>query len=93
MSNILVRGLPPKIHRKIQILAEEGNQSINQIMIQLVTWAVEKKADGQRAEDKRAEAFRRIREFQNQMYQKYGVQEDSTKIIREERDRRAERLF
>lgn len=93
MSNVLVRGLPENIHRKIQKMAEAGNLSVNQVMVRLLAEAVEQEKEKKEDEGRHREAFRRLNELREEMYRKYGKQEDSTKIIREMREERTRRLM
>ncbi len=88
MSNLLIRGLPPKVHQKIQRLAIVENLSVNQEVIRLIAMALEQAEKDREIEERRAEAFRRIREIREENYQKYGLSEDSTKLIRKDRDSR-----
>lgn len=88
MSDILVRGLPERVHRQIQRLAESQHSSVNQILVHLITIALKEREKENDADERRREAFRRIRELREEIYRKYGPQEDSTKIIREFRDNR-----
>ncbi|HXV27923.1 MAG TPA: hypothetical protein VD913_03065, partial [bacterium] len=88
MSNLLIRGLQPRIRREIQKLAEAENLSINQEVLRLIAWALEQAEKQRVMEEERAEAFRRIREIREANFRKYGVTEDSTKLIREDRDSR-----
>ena len=76
MNTMLVRGIPPKIRREIQQMADAENLSVNQLLIRMIKEAVEasKKQKG-------------IEELREQIYRKYGLHEDSTKLIREDRDR------
>ena len=85
MSDLLIRGLPERVHREIRDLAEEQNLSVNQLVLRLIHQAIDY---AKMKEDKKAcekMAFQRITEMREKIYKKYGRFDDSTKIIREHR--------
>ena len=89
IKSMIIRGLPPKTRFKIQRMARSENLSMNQMIVRLLLQAV---AHSEREKDEKAirsEAFRRLDEFRERRYRKYGKMEDSTKIIREFRDNRS----
>lgn len=88
MGNMLIRGIPPRVHREIQRLAEEENLSVNLFLVQRLIEMVKKNGAEKAEEERRKEVFHRIEEMREKMRRKYGKQEDSTKIIRELRDSR-----
>jgi plasmid stability protein len=88
MSNLLIRGLPSKVHQKIKKLAVVENLSVNQEVICLLAAALEQAETEKEREARRRDAFRRIREIREENYRIYGLSEDSTKLIREDRDTR-----
>ncbi len=88
MSNLLIRGLPPRVHQKIQKLAVVENLSVNQEVIRLISMALEQAETEKEREARRRDAFQRIREIREENYRIYGLSEDSTKLIREDRDSR-----
>ena len=92
MSNVLVRGIPEKVRRRIDKMARQENLSSNQLMVRLITQAIEKADLEREEEERRSEAFRGIERLREKIYKKYGKQEDSTKIIRQMRDERAKRF-
>ena len=92
MRNVLIRGLPDKIHNRIQKLADKRNASVNQVLVQLVIRSLK---DVQEREDKEAERdkiFKRIHELREAHYRKYGKSEDSAKMVREMREERTRHL-
>ena len=86
MSDLLIRGLPQKIHRAIQRKAESQNVSINQLLIQMIKADLQRGETEQEEEARRKEAFRRIRELREENFRQFGLSDDSTKLIREDRD-------
>jgi len=88
MSNVLVRGLPEGIHRRIEKMAESQNLSINQLMVRFIIEGAEQAETEEKGRRRDEDAFKRLREFQERTWQKYGISEDSTKMIREFRDNR-----
>ena len=88
MSDVLVRGLPRTVHIKIQKLAASENLSVNQVFIRLIDQALRQKEGEESEEIRRAEAFERVRKLREKMHRLYGKQEDSAKLIREDRDSR-----
>ena len=88
MINVLVRGLPERYHRKIEKIASRENWSVNQTLIRLITQALEQFESEREKDRQRHEAFRRVEEIRKEIYEKYGSFDDSTKLIREDRDSR-----
>ena len=86
--NILIRGIPVMIYRKIQKKAEEKDLSINQMLNRFIVDAMEGEEKKREQEEQRREAYHRIKQLQAEMGRKYGTFDDSTKIIREMRDTR-----
>ena len=86
--NILVRGLSRKMHAKIQKLAKEEDLSVNQEVMRMLNIAIEKKEIQSMKRKKNSEAFKRLMELREELYKKYGMFEDSTHLIREDRDSR-----
>ncbi len=88
MSDILVRGLPTRVHQKIQRLARRQNLSLNQAVLQLIATALEKAEKEKEEKERRKGAFGRLMKLREELYRKYGEFDDSTKLIREDRDSR-----
>lgn len=88
MSNILIRGIPKPIHVQVQRLAKSNNLSVNQALLQLIRTALEQTQRKNEEEEQRANAFNRLQRIRAQLHEKYGKFDDSTKLIREERDKR-----
>ena len=88
MSAILIRGLSPAIRRRIQKLASEENLSLNQAVLQLLKTAIVQKEEKDEAESRRKEVFERIEKLREEIRERYGKFDDSTKLIRKERDSR-----
>jgi hypothetical protein len=88
MSNVLVRGLPEKVHNRIQKLADEENLSVNQMLVQLIVSAVNGSEKEKQRDEREREAFRRLNEIREEIYRKHGLLDDSAKLIREDRDSR-----
>ena len=88
MSALLIRGLAPQVHRQIQRLAKKENLSLNQAMLQLLKTALELKEEKDEEEQRRNGVFERIEKLRAEISKKYGKFDDSTKLIRKERDSR-----
>lgn len=86
MSNILIRGVPPKIHREIQRRAAAQNLSVNQLLIRVIENDLKRGESEKEKEARRKEVFRRIRELRKENFRQFGLSDDSTKLIREDRD-------
>ena len=86
MSNVLVRGIPKRVHDRIQKLAQSKNLSVNQALIQLIEKAIEHLEEKDNQERERAEVFRRVEELRERLRREYGKFDDSTKLVREDRD-------
>jgi len=88
MADILIRGIPLRVRHEIQRLAARKNLSVNQFLVERIMEMVKKNGDQEVEEERRKKAFRRIREIREELYRKFGLQDDSTKIIRHFRDTR-----
>lgn len=88
MSNVLIRGIPARIHEQIQKMAKTQNLSVNQTFIKLVCVALEQMENKAEEEERRAQVFERIERLREEIRKKYGRFDDSTKLIREARDSR-----
>lgn len=88
MSDVLIRGVPPRVHREIQRLADREDLSVNQFLVRQLVEMVKNNRDQKTEEERRKDVFRRIEEIRERLYRKYGKMEDSTKLIREDRDSR-----
>lgn len=88
MSDLLIRGLSREVHRQIQKIAEEENLSVNQLLVRLLVHAVRRTQEKKEEQGRRREAFRRLEEMREKLHKKYGKFDDSTKLIREDRDSR-----
>lgn len=88
MSDVLIRGIPPRMHSRIQKLAQSENLSVNQAFLKLVASALEQLEKQEDEEERRREAFRGLKELRARLHAKYGKFDDSTKLIREDRDSR-----
>jgi len=87
VANLLIRGVPERIHREVERLAEAGNLSVNQMLIQLIKEAVQYEEEKKESQKRREEAFNRLEAIRKEISKKYGRQEESWKLIREFRDR------
>ena len=63
MSDVLIRGISPRIHSRIQKLAKAQNLSINQMMLKLIETAFERLEAKPEEERRREEAFRHMERF------------------------------
>ncbi|OGW84459.1 MAG: hypothetical protein A3C35_02920 [Omnitrophica bacterium RIFCSPHIGHO2_02_FULL_46_11] len=88
MSDVLIRGISRPIHIRIQKFAQSRNLSVNQMLIELIERAVKNFEEVEEQEKSRQEAFERARRLREEIYRKYGKFDDSTKLIREDRDNR-----
>lgn len=86
MSDILLRGLRENIHQWLREYARRENYSVNQLFFRLIKSELGEKGKEIEKFKKRTEAFRRINERREELYQKYGLFEDSTPLIREDRE-------
>lgn len=88
MSNLLLRGLSGKEHARLRHQAYSQNLSVNQYMLKLIRSTLNRPDKDQEKEARHAEAFRRLDEMRERLHRKYGLMDDSTKLIREDRDSR-----
>lgn len=84
MANILLRGIPKTLHKEIEEIAHSENLSMNQLLLRLISEGLKTKEKREREK----EAFYRLNQIREELHEKYGLSEDSTKIIREFRDHR-----
>ena len=88
MNAILVRGLPQAVRKRIQKLASAENLSLNQAVIRLLMAALKRLNEDRQEGLRRQEVFERIERLRLKLRQRYGKFDDSTKLIREDRDSR-----
>jgi plasmid stability protein len=82
MAQIVVRGIDDELMRQFKERAKKQGKSAEQAVRELIEGAA-------RQEDVQSDWFRRINEFREAMYRKYGDQGiDSADLIREDRDSR-----
>lgn len=86
--NILIRGLSKRIHDRIQKLAKARNASVNQTLVRLIEDEIERQNGEIDQEQRHRRAFERIDQLREELRKKYGKFDDSTKLIREDRDSR-----
>lgn len=86
MADVLVRGLPDKIHKQIQVMARERNLSINQTLVHLLRIALTRMEQETKEQGEREEIFARAERLRKEIARKYGRFDDSWKLIREDRD-------
>lgn len=86
MSNFLIRGIPSRLQRQIQQWADKENLSVNQLFIRLVREAIGSRKKMEEEEEKKKDVFQRIEELREKIYRRHGLLDDSTKLIREDRD-------
>ncbi len=86
MGDMLIRGLSKRIHERIQKLAKSRNASVNQTVLKMIHDDLERMDKGIDEEERRARAFERTRQLREEIWKKYGKFDDSTKLIREDRD-------
>lgn len=88
MSDILIRGVPPRMHREIQRKAASQNLSVNQLIIHWFKTKLEQEESEEEKQARLKEVFQRIRELREENFRQFGLSSDSTKLIREDRDSR-----
>ena len=87
MKDVLVRGLPAKIHERLQNLAKAENLSLNQALLKLIIAALEEIDSKREAERERAEAYSRLLALRAKIKAEHpGTFEDSWKLIRKDRE-------
>lgn len=88
MGDLLLRGLSSQVKREIKKMAIQEQLSMNQATLQLILWALKKKTEEEEQRKEQGAVMERIRELREEIYKKYGMMDDSTKIIRKMRDSR-----
>ncbi|GEM_PF-2193665 len=91
MANVLIRGIPETVHRQIEKIAKEDDLSVNQMMVQILRTWVKQEAEKRKKSEDQLDVYQRIEKLREKIRQKYGVQEDSWKLIREAREERTKR--
>jgi len=86
--NILVRDMPDGVHQKIREFATRQNISVNQVLLRMIREEMDRWQREKKEKEHREKAFQRIQKRREEIRRKYGLQEDSTKMIREFRDSR-----
>ena len=88
MSDMLIRGLPPRTKKEMEEMAGEEDLSLNQLAVRLLQQAIDQKRKAEEEETEREKVFRRLDALRERLHRKYGTFDDSTKLIREDRDSR-----
>ncbi len=88
MSDIIIRGLNKRIHQRLQKLAKSRSASMNQTLLEIIQGEIERIEGRVNEEKRRKEAFARTEQIRAELHKKYGKFDDSTKLIREDRDSR-----
>lgn len=88
MWDVLVRGVSERTRVKVQRIARFENLSVNQVIIQFIKEGAEREEKQKDDLRRHAEAMKRLKEIREEMHKKYGMMEDSWKLIREDRDSR-----
>ena len=83
---LLIRGLKKNVRQQLQKLAMRRNLSLNQMVIQIIEHSLQNLEDDHEMERRRKNVFERVRELREELHLKYGKFDDSTKLIREDRD-------
>ncbi len=86
MSNFLVRGVSERVTTKVRRAARLKNLSVNHILVKYINEGAEREEKEKEALQRHAEASKELRQMRKEMYKKYGMMEDSWKLIREDRD-------
>lgn len=86
MGDILIRGISFKLKQALKRLAQQRDVSMNQMLVNILRQEIDRQDKSIDEETRRKEACRRLGEFREKMIQKYGIQHNSTKVIREFRD-------
>lgn len=88
MKTFLVRKISNMAHRRIRKKSRLEHISMNQLLVRFLIQVLEIGAGGRREIENRNNPFRRLEELRERLHRKYGKMEDSTKLIREDRDTR-----
>lgn len=88
MKNLLIRGVAKKIHVWVWHMSAVEQYSVNRYYSRLLDRLIESEENQKGERERIQEAFRRIDEIREEIYRKYGTLEDSTPLIREDRDSR-----
>ena len=88
MSDILIRGIPQNVRNRIQHYADLQNLSVNQYVLLALKRDIEQRERDKEKEKRRRETFKRIDEIREAIYKRHGLLDDSTKLIREDRNNR-----
>lgn len=88
MGDILIRGVPRQTRSRIQRKAESQNLSMNQFLLRFIQENLREEETEEEKRRRHEEAFRRMDEIRGRLRRKYGRFDDSTKLIREDRESR-----
>lgn len=87
MTNLQIQNLPEPLYQSIQKIAQAENVSLNDAVIQMLTWASSiESVQEPTAIEKTKEALAKLRSFPRKNPVDSGLL-DSTLLIREDRDR------
>ena len=88
MKNILIRGISREFKHSLERFVSSGNLSMNQTIVKVLISGIQRHQRKKEEKRCREEAIRRIDEIREEIYQKHGWLDDSTKYIRQDRDSR-----
>lgn len=88
MANMLIRKVSTSVHHVIKKNTSKNYLSMNQGMIFFMI-AIMKQLQKEREEcRKHQRAFEQMEKIRKELFETYGTFDDSTKLIREDRDKR-----
>ncbi len=88
MGDLLIRGVSVRVKQKLRRMAMKRHMSVNRILLEQLDKWEEYEDQDKTADEKQAEAIKRLNEIRQETYKKYGLSNIAVKYIREGRDSR-----
>lgn len=94
--NVLLRGLSPTIHKRIRKMANQRDESLNKMLLDIIKDAVDRVETEEEKRREQEEAFRRLKEIREKnslIFGRGSKGDDAVSMIREAREERIKRLL
>ena len=93
MPQLLIRDLSMNAYRKIRTLAHKENVSLSKEAARLLDESLKQREEKEMGKKEEEEAYQRLLARREEMRNKYGKHEDSSKMIREMREERGKKFL
>lgn len=88
MSQVLIRRVPRFAYAQLQRISRLQDLSRNQLLVRLMIATIKNNLQNKDDRERHSENFRKLLELRREIYEAHGRFDDSTALIREDRDSR-----